>query len=165
MEDFEEFKKKIRVIFSSRSKVNITTHNIQTLKQTRSVANYTNQFQQYSLLTEWDDKALITMFRQGLKNDVKIKLMHSSASLNTLNNVINEAININTRLYKLSLELQPHSQAPQHNHKGQPPHNNQRQYRSNNYANRSAPRVTHLTHDTYSAEPMVLDNINKGCSN
>jgi hypothetical protein len=107
----------------------------------------------------------MTMFRQGLKNNVKIKLMRSSASLNTLNNVINKAININTRLYKLSLELQPHSQAPQHNHKGQPQHNNQRQYRSNNYANRSTPRVTHLTHNTYSAEPMVLDNINKGHSN
>jgi hypothetical protein len=47
----------------------------------------------------------MTMFRQGLKNDVKIKLMHSGASLDTLNNVINKAININTRLYKLSLEL------------------------------------------------------------
>jgi hypothetical protein len=45
------------------------------------------------------------MFRQGLKNNVKIKLMRSSASLNTLNNIINKAININTCLYKLSLEL------------------------------------------------------------
>jgi hypothetical protein len=45
------------------------------------------------------------MFRQGLKNNVKIKLMHSSASLNTLNNIINKAININTCLYKLLLEL------------------------------------------------------------
>jgi hypothetical protein len=45
------------------------------------------------------------MFRQGLKNNVKIKLIYSSVSLNTLNNVINKAININTYLYKLSLEL------------------------------------------------------------
>jgi hypothetical protein len=165
MEDFEEFKKKIRVVFGSRSEVNIATRNIQTLKQTRSVADYANQFQQYSLLTEWDDKALMTMFRQGLKNDVKIELMRSGASLDTLDDVINEAIDIDTRLYELSLELRPHGRAPQHNHKGRPPHNNQRQYRSNNYANRSAPRVTHLTHDTYGAEPMVLDNINKGRSN
>jgi hypothetical protein len=124
MEDFEEFKKKICVIFSSRSEVNITTCNIQTLKQTRSVADYANQFQQYSLLTEWDDKALMTMFRQGLKNDVKIKLMRSGASLNTLDDVINKAINIDTRLYELLLELQPHSRAPQHNYKGRPQHNN-----------------------------------------
>jgi hypothetical protein len=45
------------------------------------------------------------MFRQGLKNNVKIKLMRSSASLDTLNNVINKAIDIDTCLYKLLLEL------------------------------------------------------------
>jgi hypothetical protein len=45
------------------------------------------------------------MFRQGLKNNVKIKLIHSSISLDTLNNIINKAININTCLYKLLLEL------------------------------------------------------------
>jgi hypothetical protein len=49
------------------------------------------------------------MFRQGLKNNVKIELMRSGASLDTLNNIINKAIDINTRLYELSLELQPHS--------------------------------------------------------
>jgi hypothetical protein len=42
IEDFEEFKKKIHVVFSSRSEVNITTCNIQTLKQTRLVADYAN---------------------------------------------------------------------------------------------------------------------------
>jgi hypothetical protein len=62
----------------------------------------------------------MTMFRQGLKNNVKIKLMRSGASLDTLNDVINEAIDINTRLYKLLLELRPHGRAPQHNYKGRP---------------------------------------------
>jgi hypothetical protein len=47
----------------------------------------------------------MTMFRQGLKNNVKIELMHSSVSLDTLNNVINKAIDIDTHLYKLLLEL------------------------------------------------------------
>jgi hypothetical protein len=164
MEDFDEFKKKIRVVFGSKSDVNIAIRNIQTLKQTRSVADYANQFQQYSLLTEWDDKALMTMFRQGLKNDVKIELMRSGASLETLNDVIDEAIDIDTRLYELSLELRPNSRVQQDNPKGRSQNNN-RQYRTNNHANRSAPRVTHLTHDTYGAEPMVLDNLNKGRSN
>jgi hypothetical protein len=45
------------------------------------------------------------MFRQGLKNNVKIELMRSGASLDTLDDVINKAININTCLYKLLLEL------------------------------------------------------------
>ena len=165
MEDFDEFKKKIRVVFGNKSEVNIATRNIQTLKQTRSVADYANVFQQYSLLVEWDDKALMTMFRQGLKNEVKVELMRSGASLDNLEDLMNEAIDIDTRLYELSLELKPNYRYQQSNHGRSRHNNNNRQYRTDNYANRSAPRVTHLTRDTYGAEPMVLDNLNKGRPN
>ena len=41
------------------------------------------------------------MFKQGLKPKVKEELMHTSASTKTLNNLINTAININVKLYKL----------------------------------------------------------------
>jgi hypothetical protein len=60
------------------------------------------------------------MFRQGLKNNVKIELMRSSAQLNTLDDLIQESININTRLYELSLELQPHGQNQPQQQKGRP---------------------------------------------
>jgi hypothetical protein len=166
MEDFDHFKTEIRRIFGNKSEVNVATRNIQILRQTRSVADYAATFQQYALLTEWDDKALTTMFRQGLKNDVKMELMRSGAQLDTLDDLIQESINIDTRLYELSLELRPHGRSQQQQQKGRPQYNNnQRQYRPNNYANRSAPRVTHLTRDAYGAEPMVLDNINKGRPN
>jgi hypothetical protein len=52
MEDFDRFKTKIQKIFGNKSKVNVATRNIQILRQTRSVANYTATFQQYALLTE-----------------------------------------------------------------------------------------------------------------
>mgnify|MGYP004523624561 CR=1 FL=1 len=41
------------------------------------------------------------MFKQGLKPRVKEELMRTSASINTLNNLINTIININIKLYKL----------------------------------------------------------------
>ena len=43
----------------------------------------------------------MTMFKQGLKLRVKEELMRTSASINTLNNLINTAIDINVKLYKL----------------------------------------------------------------
>jgi hypothetical protein len=45
------------------------------------------------------------MFRQGLKLKVKEELMRTSASTNTLDNLINTAIDINTKLHELQLEL------------------------------------------------------------
>ena len=41
------------------------------------------------------------MFKQGLKPKVKEELMRTSASLNTLDALINKLININVKLYKL----------------------------------------------------------------
>jgi hypothetical protein len=41
------------------------------------------------------------MFKQGLKLQVKTELICTSASTNNLNNLINTAININIKLYKL----------------------------------------------------------------
>jgi hypothetical protein len=51
------------------------------------------------------------MFCQGLKLKVKEELMRTSASTNTLDNLINTAININTKLHELQLELRNNPQA------------------------------------------------------
>jgi hypothetical protein len=47
----------------------------------------------------------MTMFCQGLKLKVKEELMRTSASTDTLDNLINTAINIDTKLHELQLEL------------------------------------------------------------
>ena len=44
---------------------------IQHIKQQRSAAEYTTQFKQYSVLTDWDDNALIVMYRRRLKENMK----------------------------------------------------------------------------------------------
>ncbi|OSS43292.1 hypothetical protein B5807_12133 [Epicoccum nigrum] len=52
-----------------------------------------------------DNTALITMFRQGLKLQVKEELMRTGASTDTLDELVNTAININVKLYELRQEL------------------------------------------------------------
>ena len=44
---------------------------IQHIKQQHSAAEYTTQFKQYSVLTDWDNDALIVMYQCGLKENVK----------------------------------------------------------------------------------------------
>jgi hypothetical protein len=45
------------------------------------------------------------MFRQGLKLQVKEELMRTGASTNTLDELVNTAINIDVKLYELRQEL------------------------------------------------------------
>ena len=53
------------------------------------------------------------MFRQGLKLQVKEELMRTGASTDTLNKLVNTAININVKLYELRQELRddPHARS------------------------------------------------------
>ncbi|OAG13212.1 hypothetical protein CC77DRAFT_898593, partial [Alternaria alternata] len=51
-----------------------------------------------------DDTALMRMYKQGLKPAVRIELIRSRSSLNTLNELIAEAIQVDNELYKLMLE-------------------------------------------------------------
>ena len=45
------------------------------------------------------------MFKQGLKPRVKEELMRTTAVTDTFNTLVNEAININIKLYKLQQKL------------------------------------------------------------
>ena len=45
------------------------------------------------------------MFKQGLKLRVKEELMRTTAVTNTFNTLVNEAINIDIKLYELQQEL------------------------------------------------------------
>jgi len=45
----------------------IAEQKIQQLRQTQSAADYTTLFQQYQVVIDWDDNALMRMYKQGLK--------------------------------------------------------------------------------------------------
>jgi hypothetical protein len=83
-EDFDEFKAELRKDFSVPKEPVIAEGKIQRLKQKGPVGDYANLFQRYSIQTEWDDKALMRMFKQGLRPEVRIELMRSGGVIENL---------------------------------------------------------------------------------
>jgi hypothetical protein len=61
-------------------------------------------FQQLSIQTEWDDKAVMRMFRQGLKSEVRMELMRTGVAITDLRDLIEEAIRIDDNLLEFRLE-------------------------------------------------------------
>ena len=62
------------------------------------------QFKHYSVMTGWDDDALMVMFHHGLKDNVKDELTFDGAEVTTLDELISCAININNKLFKCMME-------------------------------------------------------------
>jgi hypothetical protein len=104
MENWDLFKIKLKQTFSPIKASVIAERKIQTLRQTHSVADYTALFQRYQAQINWDDTALIRMFKQGLKEQVRAELMRTNARTDSLDELINETIRLDNELYELQLE-------------------------------------------------------------
>jgi hypothetical protein len=74
------------------------------LKQNKSAADYTTIFEQYAEQIEWDDYALMRMYKQGLKPNVRAELMRTGATINDLKDLKREVIRLDNKLYELALE-------------------------------------------------------------
>ena len=169
MKDFDQFKDRIKPIFGVSNEPTIARRDIQRIRQTKSAADYAAEFQQLAANTDWDDTALTTMFRQGLKPKVKEELMRTGASTDTLDDLINTAIDIDVKLYELQQELREDPRARVAIEKRPPPRNPWRNNLSNrgNRGGRYQPNVGRRTHNNtqsgyYGPEAMDLSNLNKG---
>jgi len=156
-EDHDEFKVQLRQTFGIINEKSNADRAIQHLRQTRSAADYAALFQQQAIQTDWNDQALMVMYRQGLKDNVKAELMRSGVFNFTLRDLIEESIRLDNGLYELYLETrsrrtpQPLQKRRQENRF---PHN-----RNNHFAPERAqpPAVT----DWHDPDAMQLDNLNK----
>jgi hypothetical protein len=108
-ENINNFKDHIRKVFGTANEESKAIRAIQQLKQKTSAAEYAAEFQHHAVQTGWDDKALKAMYRQGLKNDVRIELMRSGAGTDTLDELYQETIRIDAELFELRLELRQNS--------------------------------------------------------
>ena len=104
MESAARFRVEIRRMFGPSNEVNTATRIIQHLTQKKSVSEYSTQFQQYTAKTDWDDTALIVMYRRGLKENVEDKLIRSGGVIDTLDGLIEEAIETDDKLFERSIE-------------------------------------------------------------
>jgi len=161
MEDFDEFKRRIRIAFGMRNETPIAERAIQRLVQTKDASSYANAFKGYAVQTDWNDQALRTLYKQGLKADVQTELMRSGADTVTLDELITESIRLDVELYELRVTLR--------NQRGQPQAKEYRpRYQKKHGPNVGRPRERYQprnnpgVYNNHGLEPMHLDNINQG---
>jgi hypothetical protein len=163
VEDWDLFKLHMKEIFSPFKESVIAEQKIQQLKQTRSAADYTTEFQQYKTIIDWDNNALMRMYRQGLKPTVRRELMRSGSNLETLDELMREAIRVDNELYELMLEERLFTQGTRApgNANDRPRHQPRRSYPNQGRQRSYVPRIPGA-YATNGYEPMHLDNLNKG---
>lgn len=84
------------------------------LIQRTLAADYAARFQEYANLTEWDDAALMTMFRRELKDNLEDEIMRDARSITDISDLIEVAIHLDDKLYERAMEKrfdQPHGRA------------------------------------------------------
>jgi len=163
MEDFDEFKRRIRIAFGMRNETPIAERAIQRLVQTKDASSYANAFKGYAVQTDWNDQALRTLYKQGLKADVQTELMRSGADTVTLDELITESIRLDVELYELRVTLRNQRTPPQSTPKEYRP-----RYQKKHGPNVGRPRERYQprnnpgVYNNHGLEPMHLDNLNKG---
>lgn len=165
-EEWPEFKRHLRQVFGQHKQTMVAERKIQSLKQTSSVADYTNLFRQYAAHIEWNDDALRRMFRQGLKPQVLEELMRSSAAVDTLDQLIDEAIRLDNELYQLQQETQGYRRKEHHHpNKGKRRQDYVRttnSYRTAGHYTSQGPEQMHLDSVTREHKPWKVENKGKG---
>ena len=102
--NFNQFKVYMKDVFGITNEESAAVRIIQSLKQKTSAAEYTARFREYANLTDWTGNALMTMYRRGLKENVKDELMRTGGEIRTLEELINEAIEVDDKLYERAME-------------------------------------------------------------
>jgi hypothetical protein len=101
---FNNFKTEIRRVFEASHEEEIAKRIVQLLHQKTSAAKYAIRFQKQVNLIEWDDAALMIMFRRDLKNNVKKELMRYDDKIDSLRILIETTIELDDKLYKLAMK-------------------------------------------------------------
>lgn len=102
--NFNAFKAYMKEVFGITNEETAAVRVIQSLRQKTSAAEYTARFREYANLTDWEGSALMTMYRRGLKENVKDELMRSGGEHNNLEQLVTDAIDIDDKLYERAME-------------------------------------------------------------
>lgn len=102
--DLEAFIERLTAAFGDSDRERVAERKIQNLRQgSRSAAIYAAEFQQLTCDLDWNDKAFMTRFRYGLRDDVK-NLLITMPKADTLEELISQAIICDNRLFELRQE-------------------------------------------------------------
>ena len=101
---------KIKQNFGDFNEVWKTIYIVMIIWQRTSVAAYTTEFQQAAAyLGNWSDKSFMEHYQQGLKDEIKNRLIIYKNSKN-LNTLINLTIKINNCLFECCYQANPPQQ-------------------------------------------------------
>jgi hypothetical protein len=163
VENWDAFKIRLRQVFSPFKESVIAEQKIQNLKQTKSAADYTTIFEQYAEQIEWDSHALMRMYKQGLKPNVRAELMRTGTSINDIEDLKKEVIRLDNELYELALEERSFSRSTRSYEDHRPSRQESRKIQSNQGKRRFTPKPRHQgVYQTRGPEPMHLDTIHQG---
>ena len=84
-ENFRKFLAKIRMTFGTTNDKEYAIRIIKIFRQTVSASEYIARFDEYAPQTEWDNQALMKIFRDGLKPLIQNKLVRERDQIKTLN--------------------------------------------------------------------------------
>ena len=104
IEQYPLFKARMRRIFGPANEESLAESVIQRLRQTKSAADYTTTFQHYAAKTEWNDKAQMSMFKRGLKDNVQDELMRYGGTISDLEDLMKVSIELDDKLHQRSIE-------------------------------------------------------------
>ncbi|RAL58494.1 hypothetical protein DID88_005198 [Monilinia fructigena] len=138
-DSFEGFKTEIRRIFGNSNELEVAEDKIFNLKQTGSALKYATEFRRYAGTTKWDEVAIMSHYRKGLKPEVRLELDREGED-DDLNGLIKSSIDADDRLYRYKQTQR--SYKPQTNHR-------QGRYRKNE----GRPRYSTQSY----GDPMELD--------
>ena len=102
--DYDNFKTEIRRVFGISNEESTAERMVQHLRQKTSAAEYAARFQEHANVTTWGGNSLMTMFRRGLKDNVKDELMRDGRRIDSLERLIEAAIDIDDKLYERAME-------------------------------------------------------------
>ncbi|GKV53537.1 hypothetical protein SLEP1_g60058 [Rubroshorea leprosula] len=94
----------MRTFFSISNETSMAERIIQDIRQKGSAADYAAKFQQHAQLTEWNDEALMPMFKRGLKPQVKDHLIMIEQQPQTLGQLITACVEIDDRQWERNIE-------------------------------------------------------------
>jgi hypothetical protein len=102
--NLEAFMERFTAAFGDSDREGVAERKIQQLRQgSRSAAIYAAEFQQLTCDLDWNDKAFMTRFRYGLRDDVK-NLLITMPKVDTLEELISQSIICDNRLFELRQE-------------------------------------------------------------
>ena len=102
---YVEFSTAFQMMYYNTEKKSRAEKALRQLKQKKTVAHYTFQFNQYATNTGWEMTTLMSHYQQGLKKDIRLALVLARAHFAVLSDLCNLALKINNEVNGADLSV------------------------------------------------------------